>query len=129
MSSPSASRAKGTAWETAIATYLRENGAPHAERRAQHGNKDLGDIAGIPGLVIEAKACRQAEWGTWTNEADREAQNVGPGTLGILWAKRVKKTSPADAYVVMTGRQLITLLQAAGYLTKGATDAPTPEHS
>lgn len=116
----SASRDKGTAWETAIVNYLREQGAPHAERRALTGNKDRGDITGIPGLVVEAKICRQAEWGEWVNEATKEATNVGPGTIGVVWAHRPRKAHPADGYVVMTGATLVELLTAAGYLDGGA---------
>ena len=43
----------GTAWETLLCEYAREHGYPYAERRAQGGKNDRGDIAGIPGVVIE----------------------------------------------------------------------------
>ena len=45
----------GAAWEHAVVEYLKANGFPHAERRKTEGAKDRGDIAGIPGFVIEAK--------------------------------------------------------------------------
>jgi hypothetical protein len=46
----SKSRAKGTSWESAIVTYLIEQGWPHAERRALAGALDKGDITGLPGV-------------------------------------------------------------------------------
>jgi len=64
----SAARAKGTAWETAIVGYLRGRGAPHAERRALNGSNDRGDIAGIPGLVIER--------GCVVNELELEIEDI-----------------------------------------------------
>jgi hypothetical protein len=112
----SASKAKGTAWESAIVAYLREHGAPHAERRALHGNKDMGDISGIPGLVVEAKSAARQDWSTWVDEAEAEAANVAPGTLAAVWAKRRGKTSPGSGYVMLTGYQFVQLLVAAGYV-------------
>lgn len=51
-----ASRAKGTSWETSIVRYLRDQGWPHAERRALRGSNDCGDVAGVPLVCIEAKS-------------------------------------------------------------------------
>lgn len=118
----SASKAKGTSWESAIVNYLRDHGAPHAERRTLTGGKDKGDITGIPGLIIEAKNTTRHDWSTWIDEAQTEANNVAPDTLAIVWAKRRGKTSPAHAYVMLTGDQLVRLLTEAGYLT----ETPTP---
>lgn len=53
----SASKRKGTSWESAIVQFLKENGVAHAERRALAGNADRGDIAGIPGVVIGKEVC------------------------------------------------------------------------
>jgi len=118
----SASRARGTKWETAIVGYLRGRGAPHAERRALSGNNDRGDLAGIPGLVIEAKCAARLELSAWLDEAETERAN-DRADLGVVWAKRRGKASPADAYVVMTGAALIHLLAAAGYI-KPSDGAP-----
>ena len=52
----SRSKARGTAWETAIVDYLRTVGAIHAERRALNGAKARGALAGLPGVVVEAKS-------------------------------------------------------------------------
>ena len=112
-----ASKRKGTAWESAIVDYLRGSGAPHAERRALNGSKDRGDIAGIPGVVVEAKAGAKVELGVWLAEAEAERINDG-AALAVVWHKRRGKASPGDAYVTMTGATLVQLLAAAGYLAK-----------
>lgn len=117
----SRSKAKGTAWESAIVTYLRDNGVPHAERRALAGTLDRGDIAGIPGIVIEAKSAARLDLAGWLAEAEQERVN-DHATYGIVWAKRTGKTSPADGYVVMSGATLVQLLTEAGYI------APTLAH-
>jgi hypothetical protein len=115
----SASKRKGTAWESAIVDYLRAHGAPHAERRALGGAKDRGDVAGIPGVVVEAKAAAKLELGAWLAEAEAERANDG-AALAVVWHKRRGKGSPADAYVTMDGATLVRLLHAAGYLATPA---------
>ena len=118
----SAARRKGTAWEGRIVDYLREHGAPHAERRALAGAKDRGDVAGVIGVVVEAKSAARLEFGAWLAEAEAERANDG-ADLAVVWAKRRGKASPGDAYAVMTGHTLVRLLQAAGYLRH--TEEPT----
>ena len=117
-----ASRAKGTAWESKIVDYLRANGAPHAERRALGGSNDRGDIAGLLSIVIECKSAARHELAAWLDEAEAERRN-DRADLGVVWAKRRGKASPADAYVVMTGAALVHLLAAAGYI-KPTEEAP-----
>lgn len=112
----SKSRSKGTAWETAVVTHLRTNGAPHAERRALGGRTDRGDIAGIPGVAIECKSAARVEMAAWVDEAQKEAANDG-ADLGLVWIKRRGKTSPGDGFVIMTGDALLHLLAVAGYTT------------
>jgi uncharacterized OB-fold protein len=109
------SKQRGTAWETSIVNYLKENGAPYAERRALNGNADRGDVAGIPGVVLEAKAAARIDLAGWVTEAEQERVNDG-AKVAAVWIKRRGKTSPGAGYVVLTGDALIHLLQAAGYL-------------
>jgi hypothetical protein len=116
----SASKRRGTAWESAIVDYLRANGAPHAERRALNGAKDRGDIAGIPGCVIEAKSAARVELAAWLDEAHAERDNDG-ADLGVVWFKRRGKTSPGDGFVLMSGNALRELLMHAGYLAPKET--------
>lgn len=111
----SASRRKGTTWETAIVQYLRDNGAPHAERRALNGNKDRGDIAGIPGVVIEAKSAARITLAQWADETEQERRN-DRAAVGACWIKRRGKASPGHGYVVLTGERFLGLLAAAGYI-------------
>ena len=116
----SRSRAKGTAWESAIVDFLRGHGWPHAERRALNGARDRGDIAGLPGLVIEAKDANRIELAEWVKEVCAEARNAEPDPavmppIGIVWAHRKGKASPGDGYVIMDGRTLVRLLKEAGW--------------
>lgn len=108
------SKAKGTAWESAICTYLRDRGWPYVERRTLSGSKDRGDIAGIPGLVIEAKSTKTVALGAYLDEANTEALNDG-ANLGVVWLKRRGCPHPADGYVVMDGASFLGLLRSAGY--------------
>lgn len=105
----SRSKAKGTAWETMVTRWLNANGWPGVERRALHGTADKGDIAGLP-VVVECKAHRTYDFGGWVAEAETEALNAGVG-VGVVWAKRVGKTSPADGYVVMSGATWLKVLE------------------
>lgn len=83
----------GTATETAVVRYLRENGFPNAERRALAGAVDLGDIVGTPGIVWEVKGGKAAETASdaqieaWLAETETERRNADEG-LGVLVTKR-----------------------------------------
>lgn len=110
----SASRRKGTAWETAIVAALRDNGWPHAERRALAGAADKGDVAGIPGVVVEAKAAKAITLAAWADELAAEVTNAA-ADIGVLWVKRRGRTSPLDGYAVLAPTHLLALLRAAGY--------------
>lgn len=110
----SRSKAKGTAWETAIVTYLHKCGWPTVERRALQGNQDRGDIAGIPGVVIEAKNTARVELGRWLTEAHQE-RNRDQALIGAVWFKRRGRTSAGDGYVLMDGETFVRLLTEAGY--------------
>jgi len=111
MSTPS--KRKGVSWESRIVDYLRSVNWPHAERRALHGVNDKGDITGLPTavpVVIEAKNAARVELAAWVDEANREAANVGPTALGVVWAHRKGKGSPDDGYVVMDGATFAAFL-------------------
>lgn len=69
------SKAKGTQAETAVVRYL-QGWWPDAERRALSGNKDKGDIAGIPRTVGEVKAAVKIELPKWQRETLTEMQNA-----------------------------------------------------
>ncbi len=110
----SAQRRKGTGWESRIVDTLRAHGWPHAERRALAGSSDRGDIAGLPGVVIEAKSAARVELAAWLDEANKERDNDG-ADLGVVWFHRRGKGSPEQGFVLMDGDTLMALLTAAGY--------------
>jgi DNA topoisomerase IB len=105
-------KTKGSAWERAIVEHLRAAGWPFAERRLAGSNKDRGDIAGVVGVVIEAKNTATRKLAEWVDEAEIERNNDG-AWLGVFWHKRTGKASAADGYVTMTGAQFTALLARA----------------
>ncbi|MEU4154806.1 hypothetical protein [Streptomyces antimycoticus] len=106
----SASKKKGTAAETAVVNFLRAIGFTQAERRTLNGTHDRGDIAGLPGIVIEVKNCSRQELAAWLDEAERERANDG-ASLGAVWHKRRGKGNPGDWFVTMSGLQFGYLLR------------------
>ena len=104
----------GTRAETAVVRYLREHGFAHAERRALHGNVDLGDITGTPGIAWEVKggdAARNASDGqitAWLTQANVEAVNSS-SDVGILVVQRWRK-NPSDWWAITTITDWLTLL-------------------
>lgn len=109
----SASKRKGSAWETECVRYMRDSGWPWVERMPPNGALDRGDIA-FPGVTIEAKNQAKVELAGFLDEAEREAANAG-NDLGVAWIKRRGKASAAAGYVVMSGESFVQLLGAAGY--------------
>lgn len=107
----SASKRKGTAAESAVVAYLREQGWNHAERRALSGAADRGDIAGLVGVCIEVKDHREIRLAEFIDEATAEGRNAD-ADIAAAWIKRRGKGSPADWYVVMTGETFTDLLRA-----------------
>jgi hypothetical protein len=108
------SKQRGTAWESEIVSFLKSCGWPYVERRTLSGNKDRGDIAGIPGVVIEAKATKTAALAAHLDEANLEAENDG-ANLGAVWMKRRGHASAGNGYVIVDGWTFAALLNSAGY--------------
>jgi hypothetical protein len=109
----SANKQRGTRWETAIVDFLAPM-FPHVERRALRGAKDRGDIAGIPGAVIEAKSAARTDLSGWLNEAQHEGRNAA-ARVAVVWFKRRGKASAGDGYVLMDGHTFAYLLKEAGW--------------
>ena len=101
---------KGNKAAEDVAVYLRRVGFPHAERRVQHGSKDLGDITGIDGVVIEVKNQRRLALAGYLDEAEVERSNAGEAA-GVVWHKRARKGSPKEWYVTMDGETFVLFLQ------------------
>lgn len=112
------SKSKGTAFESAIVKALNEAGYIHAERRALHGTTDLGDIAGIPGVVIEAKNTATITIAAFIKEAETEKTNA-KADVGVAWVKLRGKASAMDGAILMSPQQFLDLLQRLDYRPAG----------
>lgn len=110
----SAAKAKGTRWESACVQFLRDHGFTYAERRALSGARDLGDVTGVPGLVIECKSQNRQSLAEWLDEAEAERDNAR-ADIGVVWFKRRGHTSPGKGYALLSGEDLVWLLRSAGY--------------
>ena len=109
----SAARRKGTAAETAVVRHLHLRGWPHAERRALHGNHDRGDIAGLPGVVLEIKNTKTINLAGWVTELEDEITNDQADT-GAVIIKRRGTTHVGDWYAVLPVDRYLDLLKEAG---------------
>lgn len=107
-------KTKGTSWESAIVTALIEQGHPHAERRALAGALDKGDIAGIPGVVIEAKNVATITIAAFIKEAEIEKANA-KADIGVAWVKMRGKASAMDGAILMSPAQFLAILASLGY--------------
>lgn len=101
------SKVKGTAWESAIVTWLRDAGYP-ATRIVLHGSLDQGDIDTGATWNLEAKSCRTLQLGAWVAEADAESRNSGRPVA--LFVKRIGKTDPGEGFVIMPGRLFLAVV-------------------
>lgn len=119
----SAAKDRGTRWESEIVAFLASEGFTYVERRALNGNRDRGDIAGIPGVVIEAKSQNRISLAEWVDETVAETANDG-AWLGVTWAKRKGKSSAGDGYVILTGHQFAELLRIVTETKRPTTAAP-----
>jgi len=105
-------KAAGTKWESDQVTYLRDEGFPHARRKAKTGGKDEGDLTlgdGWP-VVIESKDDRSRDLTGWVREAVTEADNAGV-PVGVVWSKVTCKSSPAEGLVILSGAHFVRLLR------------------
>ena len=110
----SKAKQKGTAAETAVVRYLRDNGFIHAERRALHGTLDKGDITGCGPIVFEVKDHKTITLSAWLKELHDEIVNANANT-GAVVAKRRGTMDVGDWYAVMPVSGLVKLLKEAGY--------------
>lgn len=102
-------RIKGTAAETAFVHWMHIHGEQQVERHALHGDHDLGDINGVPGLVISVKYVgkgKPMDLSGWVNELQTMRTNVrGRYTQlelpdGVLVVRRPGYPDVGDWYVV-----------------------------
>lgn len=110
----SKSKQKGTAAETAVVNWLKSKGRKHVERRSLNGSSDRGDIAGIPGVVIEVKNHARMELSQWLSELEVEIGNDKADT-GVVIHKKRGTTDVAEWYATMPVKVWLDLIKEAGY--------------
>lgn len=94
------SKAKGTAAETAVVNYLKnEWGLSYVERRALGGSEDRGDIAGLPGVVLEVKDAVKHSMKAWKSETLTEMENDGADICALIVKVPRKGVGEWDAWV------------------------------
>ena len=107
---------KGSAWETEVARYLKEE-FPLVERRVKNGRLDRGDITGIPNVVIECKAERVIDIPGYLGELELEMENDG-AAFGFVFIKN-RRHGTEDGYAVQSiasARRTLAALREAGLL-------------
>lgn len=110
----SKSKQKGTAAETAVVNYLKDKGRKHVERRSLNGSNDRGDIAGLPGVVIEVKNHARMELSQWVSELEVEMTNDKADT-GVVIHKKKGTTDVGQWYATMPVDVWYKLAKEAGY--------------
>jgi len=105
------SKIKGTAAESAVVSFLRTRGFPHAERLALQGALDRGDITGIPGICVEVKNESEYTLAGWLKELRAEVEN-SKADFGFVAAKpkAVGFTRVGQWYAIMNHGSWRTLL-------------------
>jgi hypothetical protein len=110
----SKAKQKGTAAETAVVNYLKDKGRKHIERRSLNGSNDRGDIAGVPGVVIEVKNHARMELSQWLSELEVEMRNDKADT-GVVIHKKKGTTDVGQWYATMPVDVWHKLLSEAEY--------------
>ena len=110
----SKSKQKGTSAETAVVNWLLSKGRKHVERRSLNGANDRGDIAGVPGVVLEVKNCVKIELSAWLKELEAEMINDKADT-GVVIHKKKGTTDVGLWYATMPVGVWFKLIEKAGY--------------
>lgn len=113
----SASKQKGTAWETACVNALRAAlPVDVVYRQTLSGTQDKGDIRVVTPwveLIVECKNAVRLELAGWVDEAEKEAEHADVD-LGVVWHHRKGVGSPVGGYVTMSGAAFLSLLGTVG---------------
>ncbi len=110
----SKAKQKGTAAETAVVNWLVSKGRSHVERRSLNGSNDRGDIAGLPGVVIEVKNHKEIKLSQWIKELEAEMHNDKADT-GVIIHKKTGTTDVGMWYATLPVSVWFKLLEEAGY--------------
>lgn len=107
-------KAAGSSFERMVADYLAAEVDDRIDRKVKTGAADKGDIGGLRHMgqrvVIEVKNYGgQLKPGPWLSEAEIERGNDDAG-VGLVVAKRRGTMKPGDQFVLLTLRDLVSLL-------------------
>lgn len=110
----SRNRAKGTAQETKVVSYLNANVSDFIVRQPLSGSRDKGDVANLRThnnlpIVVEVKHTARTELGVWAAEAEAERVNAG-AIAGVISHKRVGKGAAGDQWVTCTLRDFVAAI-------------------
>ncbi len=113
------SKQRGTAAETAVTRWVRVNGFPHADRQPLRGNRDAGDIALAPGIVLEVKSHALAATGQpapgqlalWMAQAEAERLNAGAAHCPLV-VRRAGTTDVGRWWAYLTAGTFASLVGA-----------------
>jgi hypothetical protein len=102
------SRDKGTKAETAVVEWFHSVGENQVERHALHGSRDVGDLNGLPSLVVSVKMRgrdQPLDFSGWLRSVSRMQVNAtrSPGEplpSGLLIVRRVGYPDVGDWYAV-----------------------------
>lgn len=97
----SKAKQKGTAAETAFVNYLKAQGYEAVERRVTNGARDRGDVAGLPGRVIEIKAGARLCIPEWLRELEVEVINAEAHTGYLVIKPKGKGDKSVDQWWVI----------------------------
>ena len=106
MTSPQ--KRKGHAAERAVADWLRKQGF-QADRIQAGTHKDIGDINGLPGVVIEVKDRKAHSWHGYFQQLWRQMANAKAWT-GVIIAKRPGVTNVNEWMAVMPAIEWLNLV-------------------
>jgi hypothetical protein len=96
----SANKRKGDLFNRQIIKHLIAEGITDAHRYQDGYHLDRGDVAGIPGIVIQAKNVVQVKWSNWfLNVRLQQVHAASP--IGILALKRQGRSDPAEATAIL----------------------------
>lgn len=117
-------RAKGTKFETAVATYLRMATGQEIERNPLYGDGDRGDLRGLKikgePITVECKNTKKLEVSNFLDQVEKESANNLSDYGIVVWKRpKIGIDSPlktGDHAVIMTLSTFSELInQANGY--------------
>ena len=122
----------GTAGETGIVRAAHRHGFPGAERRALHGNTDLGDILLCPGIILEAKTGQHAKTASaqqlhqWMVETELERVNAHAALAFLITHRTGYSPARADHWWAHTTTGTLHALTCQDITIRQLIDYPAP---